>query len=107
MNKWKIVIKNPFKNCSFIYPIQQKKVNELIEYLKQDENVKSIIIFGSSVTSKCHVGSDVDIYVELYENKPPIKDKYFNFVFDLWTNFMVDERLKNEILTKGVVVYER
>ena len=34
MNKYKIVIKNPFKNCEYIYPIQQAKVKELIEYLK-------------------------------------------------------------------------
>lgn len=106
MNKWKIVINNPFKNCSLIYPIQQRKVNELIQYFKQDKNVKKIIIFGSSITNKCHVGSDVDIYVELAEDKAIIKDKYFDFVFDLWTNFAVDERLKNEILKKGVIVYE-
>lgn len=84
-----------------------KKVNELIKYLKQDKNVKLIIIFGSSVTNLCHVESDVDIYVEFYENKSVIKNKYFDFAFDLWTNFMVDERLKEEILSKGVIVYER
>lgn len=107
MKNWKIVIKNPFKNCALIYPIQQRKVHELIEYFKQNENVKSIIIFGSSVTSKCHIGSDVDIYVELYKDKKVVVDQFFNFVFDLWTNFTVDERLKKEILTKGVVVYEK
>lgn len=33
--------------------------------------------------------------------------RYFNFVFDLWTNFTADEYLKKEIYKKGVVVYQR
>lgn len=35
MNKYKIVINNPFKNCEFVYPIQQRKIKELVEYLKK------------------------------------------------------------------------
>ena len=106
MSKYKIVIKQPFKNCEYIYPIQQRKIKELVEYLKINKNVKSIIIFGSSVNDKCHIGSDVDIYVIL-EKEEKIIDKYFNFVFDLWTNFTADERLKEEIKKKGVIVYEQ
>lgn len=77
-----------------------------MNYLKDNNNVKSIKIFGSSVTDNCHVGSDVDIYVELERDEKVIK-RYFAFVFDLWTNFTVDERLKNEIDKKGVIVYEQ
>lgn len=106
MNRYKIVLKEPFKNCEFIYPIQQRKVKELIDYLKENENISSIIIFGSSVTDKCHIGSDVDIYVTL-KKEEKIINRYFNFVFDLWTNFTVDENLKKEILKKGVTVYEQ
>ena len=106
MKKYKIVINNPFKNCEYIYPIQQTKVKELVEYLKKNKNVKSIVIFGSSVNGNCHIGSDVDIYVIL-EKEEKIIDKYFNFVFDLWTNFSVDEHLKEEINKKGVIVYEQ
>lgn len=108
MNKYKIVIQNPFENCELIYPIQQRKVKELIEYLKTNNNVETIIVFGSSVSDRCHVGSDVDIYVKLKQNnKDKLIKKYFNFVFDLWTNFTVDEHLKKEIYKKGVVVYEQ
>ena len=107
MKRWKIVIKNSFKNCEFIYPIQQKKVSQIIEYLKTNEYVNKVIIFGSSVTERCTINSDVDIYVELTKNINIFKNKYFNFVYDLWTNFQVDENLYKEIKEKGVVVYEK
>ena len=104
---WKIVVKEEFLNCKYIYPIQQRKVLELINYLKTNENVKKIIIFGSSVTNKCRAMSDVDIYIELKENQTKLIQRYFDFAFDLWTNYSVDDRLLNEILKKGVVVYEQ
>ena len=108
MIKFKICIDKPFINCERIYPIQQNKVKQLIDCIKDNDNVNKVIIFGSSVTSKCHIGSDVDVYMELKENKhqSPI-NKYLPFEFDYWNNFLVDERLKNEIIKKGVVVYER
>lgn len=106
MSRFKVVIKEPFKNCEYIYPIQQRKVKEFIDYLKQNKNVKSIIIFGSSVTTACHIGSDVDIYVTLSKEEKII-NKYFDFVYDLWTNYSVDENLRSEIVKKGVVVYEQ
>ena len=74
--------------------------------LKNNDNVIKIIVFGSSVTSKCHAGSDVDFYVEVKEDKRIITD-YLDFLYDLWTNYTVDENMKKEIFKKGVVVYER
>ena len=53
-NEWKSFLKTPFKNCRYIYPIQQKKVEKMINHLKNNDNVIKIIVFGSSVTSKCH-----------------------------------------------------
>lgn len=32
---------------------------------------------------------------------------YLDFLYDLWTNYTVDENMKKEIFKKGVVVYER
>jgi len=104
--KFKICIPNYFENCEYIHPLQQRKVSELVNYLKDNENVNKIIIFGSSVTNSCHNYSDVDIYLDLKENKRVI-NKAFDFVFDKITNFMADDRLMKEINTKGVTVYER
>lgn len=95
------------QNLERIYPKQRKKVKMLLEEILRTsrENVNRVIVFGSSATGMCHPGSDVDIYVDL--KSKPIKciNKYMPFEFDLWTNFMVDERLLREI-ERGVVVYE-
>ncbi|MCD8211634.1 MAG: nucleotidyltransferase domain-containing protein [Oscillospiraceae bacterium] len=103
---WKVCIDEPFLNCEMIRPIQQKKVAALVSDLSRDQNVQRITIFGSSVTRRCHIDSDVDLYVEVKEDKKLI-DHFHHFVFDLLTNFDVDERLENEIMRTGVTVYER
>lgn len=103
---WRICIDNPFEQCQRIYPIQQWKIRELIDDISRDSAVESITIFGSSVTERCHQGSDVDLYVELTTDHNPVQNKH-DFAFDLWTNFTADERLKTEILKKGVKVYDR
>ena len=41
--------------------------------------------------------------------KTPFKNcRYiYPILYDLWTNYTVDENMKKEIFKKGVVVYER
>ena len=104
---WKICIDNPFKNCERIYPIQQHKIREVIDAVSCDSNVKKIIIFGSSTSSACHVGSDVDIYFEVYKDVNPLNSSKFmvDWNYDVFTNYMIDNRLLNEITKKGVTVY--
>lgn len=107
LRKWNICIDRPFKNCSFVYPIQQRKVRALIDELSKNENVLLIVIFGSSVSERCHIDSDVDVYVRLQHEQHNLIPCCFDFAYDLWTNFTVDDRLKEEIRKGGVWVYER
>jgi predicted nucleotidyltransferase len=105
------------QNLQYIHPLNRERVEELAGYLAEKPAVEQITIFGSSVTSRCHNHSDVDIYVALdnagdfaTDNgraEQRLIDRYFDFSYDLWTNFQVDERLLKEIQKKGVVVYER
>ena len=105
--EWRVCVNQPFMNCQYIYPIQQNKVKSLLEDITDGINqIKRVIVFGSSVTEFCHAGSDVDIYVETDNNGALIKQDH-PFEYDLWTNHTADERLKKEILSKGVVVYEQ
>ena len=110
------LVKNlqPYKNCSFIHPLQQRNVAEMIQGLlssKYADDICSIIIFGSSVTDRCHVGSDIDIFVVLSDNikepYPKLINKAYNFPYDLWTNKTIDERLLAEIQKTGVNVYDK
>ena len=101
---WKTCIEHPFYNCSKIYPIQQKKVRQIIDEIENNNSVSRVIIFGSSVTSCCHIGSDVDVYMDMTEDYNPIS-RITSFEYDFWNNFRADSRLLNEIKDKGVVVY--
>lgn len=103
--RWRICIDEPFLNCERIYPIQQWKVKELLDDVTRDSAVKKVVVFGSSVTQRCHQGSDVDVYIELDENRNPISQAH-DFPYDLWTNHSADARLLDEIARKGVTVYE-
>lgn len=108
LKKWRICINEPFDKCEYIYPIQQRKVKILLDELKKNELVKKIVIFGSSITSRCHSGSDVDIYVEFKENPRCIPiDCYVDFGYDFWDNYHVDQRLKNEIDKTGLILFEK
>lgn len=103
--QWK-VFSEPFMNANRIFPLQQKRVKQMVDYLSQDPNVQSITIFGSSITPQCHNNSDLDMYVEVKEDKRLIHT-YFDFLYDLWTNYTIDDQMLKEIQTKGVKVYER
>ena len=103
--RWRICIDKPFVNCERIYPIQQRKIKELLDDVTRDSNVRKVIVFGSSVTQRCHQGSDVDLYIELDEAGNPITEVH-DFPYDLWTNYTADDRLLREIADRGVVVYE-
>lgn len=100
------VIKEDYKNVNSIYPIQQHKVYEFIQMIKDNPNVIRLIVFGSSITDRCHTGSDVDFYAELKKDGR-IETQYLPFLYDIWTNFNVSDNMKKEIDKKGVIVYER
>jgi transcriptional regulator with XRE-family HTH domain len=102
--RWRICIDNPFENCDRIHPLQQRKVRELLDDIADNPSVRSVVVFGSSVTQRCHIGSDVDMYVDV-EGDGSLAMRPHGFPFDLWTPSMVDGRLKDEIERTGVRVY--
>ena len=102
--RWKVCIDQPFENCEKVYPIQQRKVRELVDDIASHGGINEVRVFGSSVTSQCHMGSDVDIYVDAADETGLIANPH-DFEYDLWTSSSADERLKKEIMAKGVKVY--
>lgn len=104
--RWKTYIELPFQNCDKIVPFQQRKVADFVKDVSRDANVDRVIVFGSSVTGQCHADSDVDFYVQMDEEKK-LNLSAYDFIYDLWTNFNVDQRMLNEINQHGVIVYER
>ena len=102
---WRVCVDDPFPNCERIYPIQQRKIKDVLRRVAKDPAVRRVIVFGSSVTQACHVGSDLDVYFEMSEDRLPDLRR-LDLECDAWTNYTVDDRLRNEILQKGVVVYD-
>ena len=102
---WNIVAEN-YMNANLIFPTKQHEVYQVIEALRVFDEVKSIIVFGSTVTPLCHIWSDIDIYVEcdVGFRRPGIKTES---ALDIWTTEMVDKYLLDEIKKKGVIVYEK
>lgn len=102
---WKVCLDRPFRNCERIYPLQQRKMRALLDVLDGKPGIGRVIVFGSSVTERCHVGSDVDVFVETQN-----PDELFalvaelDFEYDVWTPSAVDERLMAEITRTGVMV---
>jgi len=102
------IVSDFFPNVSMIHPLKQKQVYDLINHIKSIDEVNKVIIFGSSVSNKCHNGSDLDFYLDLSRNVNLEKTiSSFMDNYDYWNNFSVDKRLLDEINKKGVVVYER
>ena len=63
--KYNMVIKNPVAiNLEFIHPLKQELVNVIVGRAIEDINVKKLIVFGSSITSKCNPFSDLDICID-------------------------------------------
>ncbi len=97
-----------------IFPSKQADVYRLIQYVSENSCIDNVIIFGSSVTWRCSVSSDIDIAVgaDISEDDFVTLSGLMRNVIDsecdiLHLNSIKNEMLLNEIYTKGVVVYDR
>ena len=105
-NTFKVVRKKKFKNIDHIHPIQQENIERILEVLKTFNSVKKVVVFGSSVTSRCTYDSDIDLYVELTKDEN-VKKYNIETPVDFWTNYNVEPSIMEEINRTGVVVYDR
>ena len=64
----KIVSEDSFLNVNRVHPIKQKQVKQIVEAARNDEYVKKIIIFGSSIRYDCDITSDLDICIDWKED---------------------------------------
>ena len=103
---WKIV-SELFMNASKIFPTQQRDVKRIIDVCKGTKEVDKLYVFGSSVTSACNPWSDLDLYFELNAPMQNLPHAQCEAPLDKWSNYSVDEDLKQEILSTGVLVYDR
>lgn len=113
-----------FHNAEYVHPLKQKIVLDIVSWsLDNDDNcVNRLYVFGSSVTNYCHQFSDVDICIKWCEREYGEEGilKPFTLKFLKWLSHTygsdvdvihysstIGIPLHNEILEKGVVVYDK
>lgn len=57
----------PTYDLGRVYPLKQVVVNKVHDILVKDNRIQSCILFGSSVTNRCHQNSDLDFMIHLKE----------------------------------------
>ena len=58
------MIEDSYENVSYIHPLKQKIVSEIVKKAKEDKYVRSLRIFGSSVSNRCDFQSDLDLCID-------------------------------------------
>lgn len=100
-------------NIGRIYPLKQKQVAKIYDEVKTNDIVRRVIIFGSSVTGKCHIDSDLDICIDadvsdgmkVYELQKQI-GTICDWNCDILMYSNLGDRLKRTVEQEGVVIYE-
>ena len=97
-----------FKFSNHVHPLMQKRVQNLLQNLSNDMNVKKIVLFGSSLEFRCNSNSDIDLYVEKEDVEVPLSANLdIDCEVDIVTNLDKDSNLYKEIMRKGLLLFER
>ena len=116
----KIVSEDSFLNVNRVHPIKQKQVKQIVEAARNDEYVKKIIIFGSSIRYDCDITSDLDICIDWKEdcydkngvlkaftrNMRKIVSDVTDGNSDVVNYDYLEGTLSKDAVMEGVVVYE-
>lgn len=113
-----IVVNNSNYQANRIHPLMQRVVNDIYEYVKTNNSIEKVIIFGSAINIRCNNKSDIDVALKIrnecfnieYRNKISEKiQEISNFNADIiWLNTIdKNSRLYENISKKGIVIYEQ
>lgn len=114
MKKFPIVVQGD-ESLQYVFPSKQQSVQQAIDLARADERIKRLIVFGSAVTMRCGIGSDLDLALDVpgadTEEFLKIAHPFFvgidSEVDIIHYNEIHSELLKKEIDEKGVVVFDR
>ena len=114
LHRFPIVIESNCQNISRIYPLKQRQVDALHNMAADFDIVRKIYIFGSSVTPKCNIDSDLDICIDadtsdgmkVFDLQKAVGD-ICDWNCDILMYSNIGSVLKNTIDKEGVVIYEQ
>lgn len=96
---WLLRTDKPLKNAQLIYPTQQKDVSKIVESAKANDNVRKVIIFGSSVSNRCNPWSDIDVYYDIIERKSSLSAT----AEIRWTDGQITALTKNSYMSETLL----
>lgn len=109
-----LIVKSDFKEIKRIHPQKQLQVNQIYTELKDNLLVQKIIVFGSTISIKCGIYSDLDLAVKLTQNtlsaKNIISEKIGQITewnYDIiWLNDIVSTEPIIKKIKNGVTLFE-
>lgn len=97
-----------FPDANRVHPLMQGRVEKLIYELAKDQNIRRVILFGSSLEFRCNSASDMDIYIEKFDSGKKLEYvPELDCEIDIVTNLSHDNRLYHEIEQTGLLLFER
>lgn len=97
-----------FRNANRVHPLMQAQVEKLIHHIYKDKNIRRMVLFGSSLEFRCNSNSDIDIYIEKYDNEKKLGNlPELDCEIDIITNLSPDSPLYHEIDNTGLLLFER
>ncbi|MCM1092071.1 MAG: nucleotidyltransferase domain-containing protein [Butyrivibrio sp.] len=97
-----------FQNANRVHPLMQTRVERLIRELKKDQNIRKLVLYGSSLEFRCSSFSDIDIYIEKYDPEKKLEAlPEMDCEIDIITNLKPDNRLYRQIENTGLLLFER
>lgn len=97
-----------FRYANRIHPLMQRRVEKLIRGLEKDQNIRRLVLFGSSLEFRCSSSSDIDLYVEKYDLEKKLEYlPEIDCETDIITNLSPDHKLYQEIERTGLLLFER
>ncbi len=97
-----------FQNANRVHPLMQRRVEMLIRELGKDQNIRRLILFGSSLEFRCRSDSDIDLYIEKYNPRKKLESlPELDCEIDIIMNLQPDNKLYQRIEQTGLLLFER
>ena len=107
------------QNLYKINSLKKKKIEQGLLFVEEQNQMEpvidKVIVFGSSVRKDCTEESDIDLclFSDFNSSNPVFYDVFAKLpivmedLCDIFVFQKLGDKMKNEILKKGVIVYER
>ena len=114
LKRFPVILETDCKNIDRVYPLKQKQISEIAKRAGLFPIVRKITVFGSSVTAKCNIDSDLDLCIEadmsdglkIFEMQKAFGEAC-DWKIDIVMYSDIGKALRETVLREGVVIYEQ